>query len=480
MLINDLPTEMLDEILGDAIHHFYRPTIGSRELMGVCRRWHDIIVSTPKFWIDVWVLVEENGRVPFDWILRQLATELARCQRALIDVTWKVRQSETQARRLMDTIGEYTSFDRWRSLYVVYHDGDVPDIETSLSLLGVFRSFQTLQIGSCPSRWFLDYINSTLPPDAPLRELRCFSLDILNSNNPGELSHIMHTISKLRSSYLDVTSIPTTTWSGLFPANITDLTIEHLPSTTGLNFSHLKKLCIEDYVSAGELELNDCSGLTMLDIAFDDVVPMGRLVFPVLLELRIHGGHHHILADIDAPRLQVLVTGEGDPWVPQLARCSLEDAVKQQKYALQPTRELEIRFIVSPQTIQILLDRSPALEKLTVHMAGETRDREVLRLLLFRSTTMKDEGDEKGNGSEDERDVERETRQHDIPPSDEGDIVKKPRGQNLYSLTIILEPGLTDEDLATWEECLRGFEDSVKRGKGGESNARFRCLRGKS
>ena len=475
MGIGGLSTEILDKILSNSIHTtlYFHPTIGSLDLMGVCRRWHHIITSTPKFWTNVWVIVNYPQPAPFELILWRLARRLARCERELVDVTWKVRQFEPQTRRLMDTIGEYTPFDRLRSLYVVHHDGGVPDIGTSLSPLGTFRSLETLRIQKCPRGWFVDYINSTLSPSAPLRKLQCYSFGNLLHDHPGELSNILHAINKLHASRILTMSSPTSGWNGL-PTNITDLTVEHFQYTGKFDFSHVEIMYIRDTVGVEEVALHAFTALTTLDIMFDDGFSVRRLTFSALLELRIRGNHYHTLSNIDAPRLEVLVTGGGYPWTPRRARSSLEHTVKLREYALQPTRELEIGVAVSTQTLQTLLDRSPALEKLTLHMTRDACDREVLRLLLFPSASPEDK--DSGDESEGENEAEWETQRHHVLQSDKGDIVEKPRGQNLCSLTILLDNILTDEDLAIWEKCLRGFEDVVKGGKGGGSNTQFKCL----
>ena len=209
-----------------------------------------------------------------------------------------------------------------------------------------------------------------------------------------------------------------------------------------------------------------------MDIAFNAEDSVGRIPFPALLELRIRGKYYHRLSDIDAPRLQVLIIVGDHVLTRRRARESLETTVKDRAYALRPTRELEIGVTTSTQTLQTLLDCSPALEKLTLRMIGQEYDRELLRLLLFPLASPEEEGDENGN----DREVEWETLRHGILLQGERDIVQKTRAQNMCSLTILLERVLTDEDSAIWERCLQRFENAVKGGKDGEWNPRFKCL----
>lgn len=298
----------------------------------------------------------------------------------------------------------------------------------------------------CPPKWLFDYINDILPPTAPLHEVDYDSLHLLLTDNPDTACNILTKVTKLSLSQLP--RIPN--WP---PSNIVDLSLGQLHLVNELNLSMVKRLSVIEPLSAGELAVYSCTSLKELDVAFDGGFPVRRLQFPVLRSLRVRGKNYEPLSDIDAPKLQALFIDATYASQENPARDSLERAVRSQKYTLRPASELEVRIVVSVQTLGILLDRSPALEKLRIHMSSRDADteQEELHHLLHSPISIDRDNYQTSQGQA----AQRANFQQESASSSSKDDGGEARIKRLRSLTIVLENIWIEEKGLTWERELR-------------------------
>ena len=255
--INRLPTEILVFILdlnNDACRYFPKQ---KQELAGVCRRWRDVVLSSPSFWATIHVRPKSDASF--------IMTHIERSRGALLDIVidatpW-ARSTHLAIVPSLDIVA--SCVHRWRSLLIGNHYYDDDDDEELYSTTPLaefiieridhlqFPSLKRVEILTYSSA-ALDFISASRAPSLEHLELQEFV--------PDAIDFPPTTLKSLKLDFYDAPA-DNSLYLCLIPTQLTELSLSGFPKAlflppSSIHLPLLKTLEINFYVKSARGFLN--------------------------------------------------------------------------------------------------------------------------------------------------------------------------------------------------------------------------------